>query len=614
MEDNKIKYLSTRFKVLLGAGSFVIVGTVAGFLAGCTNNKSNNNTPNDSSNVASATDADAVTTEESGKEVITTTENTDENQEYYETIEEMEDNIIDFAEVYLPNGFGEIEIDETNKQAISEMYTNAYIMLNVKNMGKSLAVLDQELDIIPSEAAEDFMKFARLTAHYSQIQTPDTMLDFSKLVTNEEDAEFLNKLSEEIAYMNVATTAEERQERINNIIAIKESLNEIYELRTYDYSTMYMAINMIIEADATAKAYGLEIFTSEEDKNQVYNTFLRYNCGELNQEDLTATAISMEDVQSKNSFESRVSVNYKQFLEDMLIKVENMGLGDFDSYYSYEAVTGRIADKLIGLYVAPELTNIELENSIREQGPANGKDGIGTTSSVDVDPSDVPEEYKVPDTTEYDNSDNGKDINDVDIDDNTIIIPADQVDVVDAETAGIRGEAAGRGVGSAAAYNAQITTGTIPSEISSAPTPEVPIQYKQFGSSYISGWQRGYIAAYNNYVQTAKAAQSTPTTTYEPVDNGEEQVIEENISNIDNTNTPQTNNSNTDTSTPAQNNYNENGTYFEPANDGEGIIIEEEVITISELKDLRKKIIGAYATAYVDNYYNNLENNNAKRM
>ena len=591
-----LKLNTSAIKKVILAGAILL--PIPFVLKGC-EGKKGKNTAEDTKTTIETTEE--LLTEETLTEATLTEATVDENQVCYDQIKEMESNIVGFTEDYLPYGFGEVEINDTNRESIAEMYTNAYIMLNVKDLGKSLAVLDQNLEIIPSEAAKDFMKFARLTAHYSQIQTPDTMLDFSKIVANEKDAEFLNNLSEEIAYMNVATTDKERQERINNIVEIKKNLIEYYELGTYDYSTMYMALNLIIEADATAKAYGNEIFTSEEDKNQVYNTMLKYNCGEDEVEELAVTAIAMEDVQAKNSLESKVSVYYKSLLEDMLNKVENMGLGDFDAYYSYASVTTRISKQIDGLYLAPGQTNIEKENAIRANGPANGKGGKGSVSTKEVDPSQVPEGSRVPNKTKYDDTDNGKDINKVVINQDDYVVPGSQVDVVDSETASIRGEAAGRYDGSSAAYSAQISSGSIPSTISSAPTPSVPSAYSKYASSYISGYQKGYVAAYNNYVSTAKSSQSTPTTTYEPVNNGEETITYENTTDIYYNTTP-------------SNEYNQSGTYFIPVDDGEEIIINEETNTIGSLKELRKELIASYVTAYVDDYYENLENGYAKRM
>ena len=590
------KNLSKKAKMILAGGSLILVGGIVGCTAKTVseNNKQNNN-------VEVATTDEVATTEAKVEEVNTNNEETN----VYEQIDTMENDVVEFAQTYLANGAFEDVTDE-NKIVMSERFTDSYIIMNVKNMGKSIAILDQNMELMPAEMIESFMKFSRQVGNYAQIQTPETAFDFSKYIMNETDVEFINNLSNEIAYFNVAESAEERQSRIENLINIKESLKDSYELKKYDYSTIYVAINMLIDTDATAKAYGSAIFTDEDDKNQVYNSFYNEVCSEYGEEIGDA----------RQSLESLVMKLIDRNLSDMIAKTQNMNEESYDAYYSYNEVVKRVAEKLLGYYKAPEQTNIDKENSIREAtSKAIDAKNIGKTTTKVVDKKDVPKDQREKDKTTYSTEDNGKDLKDVDTK-NAKVEDGNKIKVENSDSAYTKGESAGRTAGSAAAYSKQTSTGKIPSKISSAPTPSVPSDCKAYSDSYISGYQYGYVAGWNDYVNSANKSRSKATTEFiKAKDSKEEKVSESETrdikSNEKTTEAPVTEAPKTEAPT-TEAPTTENSNIFIPIDGEEEIIEESEEYDISELKanliKLRNSYIEQFANSYVNAFYEEQEN------
>lgn len=533
----KIRFrdFTLRAKILILSGAIALVGG-AGYAIG----RNIDGKSKDSSKSDITTEAE-MTTEATVNNTVAS-----DDQVYYDEIKEMEADVIDFCEDSLPNGF--IEVNESNNDEMAELFTNAYIQMNKKDLKpKTLAVLDQDLELMPEEISRDFMEFTTSIARYYQIATPETELPFDKLIKDEDDLEFITNLSGKIAEMNVCTDAQARQEKINEIIEIKESLltdSEIAE--NHNSETLYLATKMIIYADATAKAYGEEIITSEESEMQLYSAFYNVYCDKVVSSGyIEGTEVIDREVSSQTAFESKYLSTSAAELDNRIEKVADYN-AEFDNYYAYGEVTERISEKIVGLYVKPEQTHIERENEIREQtSDAIDQETIGTTTTTVVTPDEVPEEEKVP-TTEVV----------VDEDDNVI-------------TEGYaEGLAAGRTDGSNAAWNAQTSTGAIPNTISAsaAPTPG-----GNKSSDYINGYKEGYAEGWNVYVASAKAAQTTPTTEYQPTDNGKEEVISE--------------------TQPETVPY-EDETQFVPVEDG------EEIITISMLNDMKNYVMKIYGETY----------------
>lgn len=529
----KIKDLSTRFKVLLLTGSIALVGG-AGYVIG-------NHSKNSSESKTSTTELE-MTTE-------ATVENTvaSDNQIYYDEVNTLETDIVEFCEDSLPNGF--IEVNESNNDEMAELFTNAYIQMNKSVLEpKTLAVLDQDLELVPEEISRDFMEFSTSIARYYQIATPETELPFDKLIKDEDDLEFITNLSSTIAEMNVCTDAQTRQEKINEIIEIKESLLTDSEIaKNHNSETLYLATKMIIYADATAKAYGQEIITEEESEMQLYSAFYNVYCDKVVSSGyIEGTEVIDREVSSQNAFESKYLSTSANELYKRIEKVADYN-AEFDKNYAYGEVTERISEKIVDLYVAPEQTPIEKENEIREEtSNAIDQETIGSTTVTEVTPEEVPEDVKEPEQ---------------------VVVVDDEDNVV---TEGyIEGLAAGRTDGSNAAWNQQTSTGTIPNTISAsgAPTPG-----GDKGTEYINGYKEGYAEGWNNYVASAKAAQSTPTTEYESVENGNEEIISE--------------------TNPTDVQYEED-TNFVPIEDGEKV----EII-ISKLNDMKNYVLSVYGETY----------------
>ena len=594
------KNLSKKAKMILAGGSLVLVSTIVGCTA-----KSISEDKKEAQASVEATASSEITTTEIKAEA----ETKEVTNSAYEQIDTMENNVVDFAQTYLANGAFE-DVTEENKVVMAQRFTDSYIIMNAMNMTDSLAVLDQNMELLPGEMVESFLKFSRQVGNYAQIQTPETAFDFSKIITNEQDAEFINNLSNEIASFNVAASAEERQSRIDNLVTIKESLKDSYEMKKYDYSTIYLAINMLIDTDATAKAYGSQIFTNEDDMNQVYNSFYNENCSEYGEEIGDA----------RQSLESLTVKLTDRKLSDLIAKSAAKEIDAPDAYYSKGEVDKRVAEKIIGYYNAPAQTNIEKENSIREAtSRAIDAKNIGKKTTKEVDKKDVPKDQREKDKVTYNNEDNGKDINDIDTT-NKKVQDSQDINVQGAEDARIKGAGAGRTAGYIAANAKQKSTGKVPERISSAPTPSVPSDCKDYSSEYTAAYKSAYIEGWNTYVATATKSQSKATTeTIKVKDSKEEKVSESEVR--EQKSTEKTTEATTQTqqteqvieSTPAtEAPTTEKKEEFIPVDGEEEVIEESDVYNISfsiqKLKQMRDAYINEWANAYSNAYYESQEN------
>ena len=599
MEKYSLKYalknLNTeRIKkdLALGGGFVLTTAAMTGvcavasyFLTGCTERNLD---------TASVTDAEIEETTEAIEveeaKVETTTE-VDENQAEYNKIDAMEEDIVDFAKANLPNGFGSVEITDDNKLDIAKQYVDSYIAMNLSSnesqiTPNTVAVLYKNNILIPTAVKDNYSKhFVVEIGKYMRLVEPSTMIDFEVIVQEQDDAKFLNELETEIAYMNVATTEEERQTRIDN------RRNMLYNIdpstTTYNANTIYMAVNMIIRADAMARAYGNQIFADDEAKLQLYTTLEQAICNDAENNGYEIN-YDVEGLSSSSSFESMYFTSVSNSIEFAITSGKE---GSYDAHYSYEEVTKRIAEKLLNLYKAPELDSIAKENAIRE---ATGKSltPTGTTTKTNVPESQVPAEYREKTTQKSDYSSN------------QTTEGADHVkDASESNDDYIKGYGAGRTAGADAAYNQQVSTGNIPSAISQAPTPSGK------SATYIKAYKEGYVAGWNSYVQSAIDSNKEKTTeTYQPVESTEEK-ISETVETIEST-TQTTTEKTTETTT-------ESNQYFIPV-ESEEEIIEEEVETITVGSAIRNRItaLQALRNQVISMAYNTNtnDNNNVKRV
>ena len=418
----------------------------------------------------------------------------------------------------------------------------------------------------------DFMEFSTLVARYSQISTPETVLPFDNFIEDENDCEFINNLSTKVAEMNVCTDEVSRQAKINEIVEIKESLLTNANIAIdYNSETLYLATKIIIYSDAMAKAYGSEIITSEEEQMQLYTSFYDNYCETSKSSGyIEETDIDNSEISSPSSFESKYLSTSDKVMGSIIDKISEFRNEEYDEEYSYSAVTKYIAEKLVGLYVAPTMNNIDAENAIRKATSELINSGnIGKTTTTTVDPSQVPASEQVPSTTKVTDA-NGNETTDY----------------------YMEGYVKGRTNGSNAAYSLQTSSGSIPSTISasSAPSPS------SSNSEYIRGYKAGYAEGWNAYVSSAKSAQSAPTTTTTPTDGpSSEEVIEE--GNV------------------------KPGVDVDPSDDyvpvAPGTTDEEEVIEEGTLTSSRADILKSLrevAEVYTNSYYASIDDDNVKTM
>ena len=403
-----ITHLNKKFKAKLTAGLTVtlctgMLGTGIAVLTSCgkTDDKKaktevetqapQNDQPETTTEATTeqVTEEDLVIPEEAAEFVA-------DNQVEYDKIDTLENDIVTFAQNSLPNGF--VEVNEDNKLDMAEMFTDGYVMMNLSTRDNEInkstvKVLNQKGNLSARVMIDNYQKFNYQIGDYMQIVTPDTKINFENLVAQADDAKFLNELEEEIAQMNVATTREERQKRIDNIIAIRNSIITDYVTTSYSASTYYTAINMIIKADATARAYGNEIFPDEEAKVQLYTT-LEKVCEEeyAGKYKDAEYELDVESIgASQTSAESRYLNEVANFLKEA---VESKADQQYNEYYSYGQVTLRISEKIFGLYKAPAMNAVEKENSIRESISNSLTPSVGTVSVQEVPISQVPEAYR----------------------------------------------------------------------------------------------------------------------------------------------------------------------------------------------------------------------------
>lgn len=541
MKKNKITYLSKRLSALMIGGSMILS------ITGCGDKQV--------VEVEQINDIDKI------EQVI------DENQVYYNEIINLQKDIVSFGEGSLPNGF----MNDEDLQRNAEVLTNAYIQINNSRISnKSIAILDQDLDLVPSKISNDFMEFSTLVARYGQISTPDTVLPYNYFIKDENDCEFITNLSTKVAEMNVCTDNESRQQKINEIIEIKESLlsNENITI-DYNSETLYLATKIIEYADANAKAYGSQIITEEEEKIQLYSSFFDKYCevsvtsGYIEEADLIELGVS-----SPTSFESKYLSTSSRVMESIINKVSEFRNENYDKEYSYNQVTRNIAEKLVGLYVASEQTSIERENEIRRAtSDAIDARNIGTTTTREVSANEVPTNSQVPTTTTT-KDETGDEISQT---------------YLNAKSAAITD-------GSNAAYAEQQRTGVIPSmkTLGSEPSKK--------STNYTEVYNYFYAKSWNTYVTSAINAQSKSTTETIPVENGttEEKTVEEGTMKGSDSNT---------TSNVIVTEDNSTVEYIPVDGEEEEVIIEEgdltsKINTKDYLTALKNAIISNYTFAY----------------
>lgn len=423
--------LSTRGKAVITVGAIVLVGTIAAPIAfsltGCSTNKDSGDTE----------DTTAIE-QTDNTQTIEETNNT--YSKYYQEIDTIEDEVVDFVNDGLSNGlfdFGTEGPTEADKEFMATTYLNYYLTLNNQDLsGNTLDILNQESDLTSYELLEDTFKAESGLQGQSILSTADTKIDFDAFIVQEDDREFVQNLVDKIALMAEATRNGDKEAldaAAEEVIAIKESLLDPTVSDKLEYSTRSLVLMYIDAADAL---YNGQIITTEEDKIELYNASIR-DCEDillsLTDEQIKSLAIELniegyetmttdeiidylsdaEKVSMGTDLRSASRVMLRHVLEEQLA-YSNIDLSIVDGYYSYDELEKRIEDQIdLSLYNEPASV-IETLNQ-NPYGPNYYKeDGtmvVGTTTTVEVPPEVVPEGEIVPPESKsvaYEEDENGE--------------------------------------------------------------------------------------------------------------------------------------------------------------------------------------------------------------
>ena len=619
MKKVNIKYLSAKFKALVLAGAI----TLAGGLSGCEFDKTKQDNTTET-----ATSTDAITEITTEEEV----EKTVDYQKYYQEINNASEDVINFINDNLAKGTYNFEVTEEMKESMAKTYLDYYLMMNKNQLsGVSFDILNQDNDMIALDMMNSSMLSEQFIQEQAIISESGVVLDYSKLIKSDVDKEFIQNLANIVASMHTAIKNDDKESLdnlANQVIEIKNGLmsdNAEYSM-IYEPMTIDLAIMLIDSADML---YNGMIITDDEDLAQIFNTsFVKCIDGDyvtaMTDERLIALAdeLKVEGYQSMSReeiLEAISNLHYENVSEVSIRSSErsiakalmaevlmNTRQGEYLAEYSYKERIKYIANHIdLSLQVRPEESYLDVLNNnpygsnVYKEDPTSY---IGFSTTFEVPANEVPENKKQPSTEEsvtYETDNNG---NVVEKKTNDTYLKAKTNGITDGSSA------------AAAAYQSSYAghaTDMPAKSVGSAPSLDCKDYNTVYNYFYNSEWNNSR-SSFISMEEKSRKENEQAQPTFVPTENGTEEVIEEKTTDVVEPTKPQDNNSTTNTSTPSQNNSNESDTQFVPVKDGEETIIEEEVITISELKELRNRIIEAYATAYVDNYYN-LENN-AKRM
>ena len=431
MKYLKWKNLSKKGKAVIGAGAFIIVGSIVGTVTSCNAKEESQTDTLPATNTA---------IEQTDNTVVETPVVDDTYSKYYQEIDTVEDEVVDFVNEGLANGlfdFGPEGPTEEDKEFMATTYLNYYLALNNQDLsGNTLDILNQESDLTSYELLEDTFKAESGLQGQSIISTTDTKMDFDAFIVQEDDREFVQNLVDKIALMAEATRNGDKEAldaAAEEVIAIKESLLDPTVSDKLEYSTRSLVLMYIDAADAL---YNGQIITTEEDKIELYNASIR-DCEDillsLTDEQIKSLAIELNiegyetmttdeiidylsdanKVSMGTDLRSASRVMLRHVLEEQLA-YSNIDLSIVDSYYSYDELEKRIEDQIdLSLYNEPASV-IETLNQ-NPYGPNYYKeDGtmlVGTTTTVEVPPEVVPEGEIVPPESKsvaYEEDENGE--------------------------------------------------------------------------------------------------------------------------------------------------------------------------------------------------------------
>lgn len=434
------KHLSKKFKATLFTGAFVLVGSGISFLSGC--GKTNFDKEETKTEIEATTDAmiteipNAKVLDE--KEEAEEKEIVDDNQKYYDEVAEIEQNVTDFINDGMAKGLFNYDVDDSMKESIARLYLNYYLMMNRNEIsGKAIEIMNQEKDMNSIDMINDSMVAEQSIQEQTIISDESTILDYSKLIKNENDLKIINKLANIIASMHTAiknNDADKLESLRLEAVEIKEGL--ISKNTEYTMSYSPMAIDLVLNLlDVTDSLTNGGVISDEDDRLQFYNT-LYVNCldGEyvsnMTEEEVINMAtlfgidyknMSKEQIleeiskkiASNASGKSLRSIMRTQSEDAMKLTLEGTVYSNYSEEYYYKNVIKEIASRInLSLHVKPEVSSIEFENS-NPYGPNFYKGeakATGSTSTVYVDEIEVPEAARVPEYVTIKDVETGKEI------------------------------------------------------------------------------------------------------------------------------------------------------------------------------------------------------------
>ena len=615
MKLYKWKDLSKKGKVILVSGAFVIAGSIVG----C--NAKKNTTSNEAPAVSTEAESNSrKLNDQTTMAEITTAEDTRnyDFSEYFDEIDTISDDVVNYINDGLAKGAYDFKITDEMKRSIARNALDYYLMMNQGEIsGIAFDILNQKQDMNSIEMIDGAMTESLKLQEQAIISKENTVLDYKYLIKSAPDKALIQDLAGIIADMHMAIEKNDKEtldKLAKEVIEIKEGLktnNKEYEL-IYKPMTIDLTLMLIDAADAL---YNGEIITDDEDLAQIFNTsFVKCIDGdyvsimtderlhklaeefkiegyqEMTREEILEAISNLHyEKLSEVSIRSNERTIAKAIMTEILSETK---IVEYKEEYIYEAIINRIASKIdLSKQVIPEENSYDVVNK-NSYGP-NICHIPGSTETHQTTPDNVPDEEKEPTTTVTIIEETGEETNEV----------------------YAEAMSAGRTAGQQAAVNDRSAyyghSWDMPKKaLGSQPSTtctDYNTVYNYFFNYYYNLKVDEFAAADRQAIEENKQA----TTEFVP-DEGPEKIIDEKTETL--TTEQQTTEEQHKQTTENPTNGNDG---FVP-DEGEEEVIDEEVETYASLKDtlldLRKQLVGAYTMAYVDNYYDSLENENAKRM
>ncbi len=556
----------------------------------------------------------------------------DEYQDAYNTIDSIENKTVAFINDGLENGFYDYgkELTEDQKREIVKMTLYSNLLVNRDEIGGvPLAIINGKRTLTDTKMREQFTKFMQIFGDQLTITTPSKKMDYNNLFMDSKKAELFTKLSDLKAKLHKANKKDDTSKYnklVKKIIGVKKELidlnsetNGSYIKYNLDLTSTFMALSSLYDLDRLDG----NIINDKEDRTGIYNkpfNVLLADCsdelevysadklrkmakefGIKGYENMSSEQI-LATIKDGNTFTGSLlnetdALSYTVYytLEDFNSIISNTMILNANEEYYEENIIERVYSKIDwSLYKRVDAVDYINEFNYgknNEDQTEYWEKQVGTTTTRTTDEKNVPEDKREKSTKKYNrdkkqNQDTSK-----------------YDETKKASESGdsyIAGKGAGETAGSRAAYNQQISSGKIPSTISSAPNPS-----GSHDADYIKGYKDGYIDGWNNYVRSAKAAYQKPTTEYKEKKNGkEEKVSDGKVETI--TGKQQETVTEKETEKVIEQ---KNDQYFEKF-EGEEELIEEEVEEVEEVVVNKKLNLIATAKANLYALRNSLVNEN----